>query len=67
MTVHDDFKGQVAPVTGASSGIAVVSARAFAQAGAGANVLASNDEKARDAANPAPPCTDPAHKPPSNS
>jgi NAD(P)-dependent dehydrogenase (short-subunit alcohol dehydrogenase family) len=49
MTVHYDFKGQVALVTGASSGIGLASARAFAEAGA-AVVLSSYDEKALYAA-----------------
>jgi NAD(P)-dependent dehydrogenase (short-subunit alcohol dehydrogenase family) len=44
MTVAYDFRGQVALVTGASSGIGLATARAFAEAGA-AVVLSSYDEK----------------------
>jgi NAD(P)-dependent dehydrogenase (short-subunit alcohol dehydrogenase family) len=45
MTPIYDFQGQVALVTGASSGIGLATARAFAQAGA-AVVLADNNEGA---------------------
>jgi NAD(P)-dependent dehydrogenase (short-subunit alcohol dehydrogenase family) len=44
-----DFKGQVALVTGAGSGIGLATARAFAQSGA-AVVLVDNDEKPLSAA-----------------
>jgi NAD(P)-dependent dehydrogenase (short-subunit alcohol dehydrogenase family) len=44
-----DFKGQVALVTGASSGIGLTTAQAFAQSGA-AVVLADRNEKALNAA-----------------
>ena len=49
MTVKYDFNGQVAVVTGASSGIGFATARAFAEAGA-AVVLSSHNEKALNAA-----------------
>jgi NAD(P)-dependent dehydrogenase (short-subunit alcohol dehydrogenase family) len=49
MTVSYDFRYQVALVTGASSGIGLATARAFAEAGA-AVVLSSYDEKALHAA-----------------
>jgi NAD(P)-dependent dehydrogenase (short-subunit alcohol dehydrogenase family) len=45
MTPNYDFQGQVALVTGASSGIGLATARAFAEAGA-AVVLADNNQQA---------------------
>jgi NAD(P)-dependent dehydrogenase (short-subunit alcohol dehydrogenase family) len=42
MTVHDDFAGTVALVTGAGSGMGLATARAFAESGAG-TVLADRN------------------------